>query len=153
MGSTSVTPLDPRDKITICLAGYIAIRTQTLQRNIMVYQAFAIAGTTLLAIGALVLTRSLAIGLGLGATLALIVLLTFRFNRSDSLATARRLEELRLRINRLANDELLKPETAGAVMDYLPKLQDAIQPLGDMGLILRRLWHRGAGAWTTKVVR
>lgn len=148
-----MTPLDPRDKITICLAGYIALRAQTLQRNIMLYQAFAIAGTMLLAIGALALTRSFAIGVGLGTTLALIVLLSLRFNKSDRLATAKGMEELRQRINRLANEEVLKPQTAGAVTDYLPKTQDAIGSLGDLALTVRRLWSRHAGAWTAKAAR
>lgn len=129
-----MTPLDPRDKATICLAGYIALRTQMLQRNTLLYQVFTMAGTMLLAIAALVLTRSILIGVSLGAILVLILLFTLRLNKSDRLATAKRLEELRLRINRLANEDLLKPETVRteSVMDYLPSL--------------RRLWSRRASA-------
>lgn len=141
-----MTSLDQKDKITICLAGYIALRVQMLQRNAMLYQMFAIAGSTLLAIGVLALTRSLAIGLGLGALLTLVLLLAFRMNKSERLAAAKRMEQLRLQINRLANEEVLKSETAGAVMDYLPRLQDAAQPLAAMGLLFRRLRPRRARA-------
>jgi uncharacterized membrane protein len=75
----------PKDEITIYVAGYVALRTQTPQRNTVFIQLFAIAATVLLALGLLVLRRSIEIGAGLAVVLALFALVIFRLKKDGVL--------------------------------------------------------------------
>jgi hypothetical protein len=146
-GDAVVTTLDTKDKITILLAEYNALRAQLLQRNTIINQIFTISGTVLLALITLVLTQSIRVGIGLAVILVPVLLFTFRLNESDMLVSAKRLEELRIQINEMASETLLKAETAAgeSTMGYIPNFPYAVQPLGKIGLLLRRLWRRRTG--------
>jgi hypothetical protein len=137
--------IESKEKLTILLAEYSALRAQLLQRNTIINQMFSISGTMLLALVTLGFTQSLWAGFLLLLVAPPILLFTFRLNESDMLVTAKRLEELQSEINDYAGEALLKSATAAGepTLGYIPNFAYAVRPLDKLGPLFSRLWrHR-----------
>jgi hypothetical protein len=135
---------ESKEKLTILLTEYSALRAQLLQRNSIINQLFSISGTMLLALVTLGFTQSFLAGLALLLVAPPILLFTFRLNESDMLVTAKRLEELQIQINDYAGEKLLKAETADgeSTMGYIPNFAYAVRPLDKLGPLFSHLWRR-----------
>jgi hypothetical protein len=115
-----------------------------LQRNTIINQLVAISGAAFAAVGTLLSTNHFVVGCILFLIATPILLLTFRMNESDILVTAERLEEIRVQINALAGESLLKSETATgrSTMGYIPNFRYGVRPFNKVANLFNRLWRR-----------
>lgn len=100
-----------QDEITILLAEYATLRDELLQRNTMLNQMFAIAGTIGTAVVGLAVTSlwAVSIVLLLASPIPLVFFATML--RFDTYAAGTRIREIEVAINEIAGRRLLVWET------------------------------------------
>jgi hypothetical protein len=132
-----------KDKITVLLAEYNALRAQMLQRNTIVNQLFSVCGTISIAFITLLFAYAAIFG-----ALFFILILTpflvyiFRLNQSDMIVTALRIEEISVAINDLVGERLLRTTTqpGDSTLGYVPNFSYAVYPFHRLGKLMTRRW-------------
>lgn len=136
---------DAKDRITILLAEYNALRAQMLQRNTIINQMVVLSGTLAAAVASLVATSHYLIALILIILVPPMILAIYRLNKSDLMVTVERLEEIRLEVNDLAGGKpLLKSETATgwSTMGSAAAFRRAARPFDRLGDWIDRFWRQ-----------